>query len=80
MPEGNKQIEGSIKWFNAEKGYGFIQADGLSKDVFLHIKQVRSSGIVGNLTDGEHILFVCNDGPKGLFATNIARTNGNLSV
>ena len=67
---------GSVKWFNAEKGYGFIQADGLNKDVFLHVKQLRSSGITGNLLDGEQVRFVCNDGPKGPFATNITRGNG----
>lgn len=72
----DKQIPGSIKWFSAEKGYGFIQAEGIGKDVFLHVKQLRSSGIMGSLADGEHVLFVCNDGPKGLFATNIARKIG----
>lgn len=80
MPDANKQIQGLIKWFSAEKGYGFIQADGINKDIFLHVKQLRSSGIMGNLADGEHVLFVCNDGPKGLFATNITRSNGGSNA
>ena len=70
---GNSTIIGLVKWFSAEKGYGFLQADGLDKDVFLHVKQLRSSGIAGNLTDGEQVRFVCNSGPKGFFATNITR-------
>jgi CspA family cold shock protein len=69
-------MEGSIKWFNGEKGYGFVTAPGLEKDVFLHVKQLRASGIEGEVTDGEAVTFVCNTGPKGFFATNIARTNG----
>ncbi len=69
-------ISGLVKWFNAEKGYGFLHAEGLEKDVFLHVKQLRSSGIMGSLTDGEQVKFVCNQGPKGFFATNISRLNG----
>ena len=72
-------ISGSVKWFNAEKGYGFIHSDGLGKDVFLHVKQLRSSGIMGSLSDGEQIRFVCNTGPKGFYATDITRMNGSTS-
>lgn len=67
------QYNGSVKWFSAEKGYGFLQAEGLEKDVFLHVKQLRSSGIMGSLTDGEQVCFVCNNGPKGFYATHITR-------
>lgn len=74
--DSNGVHNGVVKWFSAEKGFGFIQAQGLDKDVFLHVKQLRSSGIMGSLLDGEQVRFVCNTGPKGLFATNIARGNG----
>ena len=69
----NTQKSGIVKWFNSEKGYGFVQADGMEKDVFLHVKSLRASGIQNNLTDGEHVKFVCNTGPKGFFATDISR-------
>lgn len=64
---------GVVKWFNGEKGYGFIQAEGLEKDVFMHIKSLRASGITNELAEGEHVRFVCNTGPRGYFATDIAR-------
>ena len=69
-------MEGAVKWFNGEKGYGFVTSPGLDKDVFLHVKQLRASGIQGAIVDGEVIKFTCNTGPKGFFATNITRTNG----
>ena len=43
---------GTVKWFNAQKGYGFIQPDDGSKDVFVHISAVERSGI-GNLQEGQ---------------------------
>jgi CspA family cold shock protein len=73
-------MEGMVKWFNGEKGYGFVTAPGLEKDVFLHVKQLRASGIQGAMTDGEAIKFVCNTGPKGFFATSITRVNGTAPV
>ncbi len=72
----SEQITGIIKWYSAEKGYGFIQSEGMNKDIFLHVKQLRSSGIGDSLVDGEKVRFVCNEGPKGFFATNIQRSNG----
>ncbi len=66
-----QRVEGSVKWFSGEKGYGFATADGVPKDVFLHVKQLRASGISGSLVYGQPIAFVLNNGPKGLFATNI---------
>ena len=55
---------GTVKWFNAQKGFGFIQpADG-SKDVFVHISAVERSGM-GNLHEGQKLSFELERGPQG---------------
>lgn len=64
---------GTIKWFNTEKGYGFISVAGMEKDVFLHVKQLRAAGIMGSPTEGQPITFALKDGPKGKFAADIAK-------
>jgi CspA family cold shock protein len=48
--------KGTVKWFNATKGYGFIQPDDGSKDVFVHISAVERSGL-GTLQDGQKVTF-----------------------
>ena len=47
---------GTIKWFNAQKGYGFIQPDGGGKDVFVHISAVERAGL-STLREGQRIRF-----------------------
>ena len=47
---------GTVKWFNATKGFGFIQPEGSSKDVFVHISAVERSGL-GSLNDGQKVNF-----------------------
>jgi CspA family cold shock protein len=55
---------GTVKWFNAQKGYGFIQPDDGSKDVFVHISAVERSGI-GNLAEGQKVSFDLERDPRG---------------
>jgi len=55
---------GTVKWFNAQKGYGFIQPDDGSKDVFVHISAVEKSGI-GNLQEGQKLSYELERGQQG---------------
>ena len=58
---------GTVKWFNAQKGFGFIQPSDGSQDVFVHISAVERSGM-GNLSEGQKITFDVERGQKGKFA------------
>jgi len=55
---------GTVKWFNAQKGYGFIQPDDGSKDVFVHISAVERAGI-DSLRDGQKLSFDIERGQQG---------------
>ena len=55
---------GTVKWFNAQKGYGFIQPDDGSKDVFVHISAVERSGM-GNLREGQKLNYELECGQQG---------------
>jgi cold shock protein len=54
---------GTVKWFNAQKGFGFIQPEDGSKDVFVHISAVERSGI-GNLREGQRVSFDVETDPR----------------
>lgn len=72
MSEGNGEfVTGSCKWFNVDKGYGFIALPGGGVDIFVHAKQLKASGIERALVEGEKVKFSTSKGPKGAFATNI---------
>jgi len=61
--------EGKVKWFNAAKGYGFIDvADGI--DVFVHYSAIQKEGY-RTLSEGEAVRFEMVEGPKGRQATNV---------
>jgi CspA family cold shock protein len=55
---------GTVKWFNATKGFGFIEPDGGKKDVFVHISAVERSGLTG-LADGQKVTFDLETGRDG---------------
>jgi CspA family cold shock protein len=55
---------GTVKWFNTQKGYGFIQPDDGSRDVFVHISAVEQSGI-GHLNEGQKIGYELESGRNG---------------
>jgi CspA family cold shock protein len=61
---------GTVKWFDAEKGYGFIQPDDGSKDLFVHHSEIQSDGYA-QLQDGEKVEFEVGSGKKGPCATQV---------
>jgi CspA family cold shock protein len=61
---------GVVKWFNDEKGFGFISPEGGSKDVFVHHTNIAGSGFK-SLPEGAKVEFDTQEGQKGLEATNV---------
>lgn len=64
---------GTVKWFNAEKGYGFIQREA-GKDVFVHHSEIEGEGY-RELREGERVTFVVTQGQKGPQASQVRREN-----
>ena len=60
---------GTVKWFNATKGYGFITRAG-GDDVFVHYSAIQSDGYK-TLNEGQQVEFTIMEGPKGLAASNV---------
>jgi CspA family cold shock protein len=60
---------GTVKWFNAERGYGFITRNG-GEDVFVHISALERSGLTG-LNEGDRVIFDISEGRKGLEAARV---------
>lgn len=66
-------MQGKVKWFNADKGFGFIEPDDRSKDVFVHRNAVSGLGWDEGLRDGEVVEYEVERTPKGLAAANVQR-------
>lgn len=69
--------KGRVKWFSAEKGFGFIEPQDGGKDVFVHRNSVAGLGWDEGLKDGEEVEFETERTPKGLNAVNVERLNGD---
>ncbi len=65
----SERVTGTVKWFNADKGYGFIEQEG-GDDVFVHYSALQSDGF-RSLEDGQRVEFTVEQGPKGLQASNV---------
>ena len=65
---------GTVKWFNSEKGYGFISRGEGSEDVFVHYSAILGTGY-RNLEEGQAVEFSLEQGPKGLMAVDVAVVN-----
>lgn len=64
-------VKGTVKWFNNQKGYGFITPES-GKDVFVHHSAIQGDGYK-SLTDGQAVEFEITKGPKGEQATNVVK-------
>jgi CspA family cold shock protein len=62
--------QGSVKWFNGEKGFGFIAQDGNGPDVFVHYSEIQGTGFK-TLEEGQRVEFEIGQGQKGPQAQNV---------
>ncbi|MED1666760.1 cold-shock protein [Brevibacillus laterosporus] len=66
-------MQGKVKWFNKEKGYGFIERED-GTDIFVHYTGINGSGF-RNLEQGEQVVFDILEGQRGPQATNVEKNN-----
>ena len=64
-----EKIQGTVKWFNGSKGYGFIEREG-GDDVFVHYSSIQGDGY-RNLEEGQRVEFIITQGQKGPQAENV---------
>ncbi|MCV7220781.1 cold-shock protein [Mycolicibacterium elephantis] len=62
--------QGTVKWFNEDKGFGFIAPDGASNDVFVHYSEIRGNGY-RTLTENQRVQFEIEQGAKGPQAVGV---------
>lgn len=67
-------LQGTVKWFNNAKGYGFLQTEEGGEDVFVHHTAILAEGF-RTLNQGERVNFEVITGPKGLQARNVSRAS-----
>ena len=66
--------QGTVKWFNNSKGFGFILEEGSTEDIFVHYSVIEGDGF-RTLKQGERVRFEVTRGPKGLHATAVHRVD-----
>jgi cold shock protein len=70
---GNKMENGKVKWFNAEKGFGFIEREG-GEDVFVHFSAIQGEGFK-SLDEGQAVTFDVEQGQRGAQAANVRKAS-----
>jgi len=65
-------IKGTVKWFNEQKGYGFIAREDKEKDVFVHSSAAQAANL--ELNEGDELTFEVTEGQKGPSAINLQKT------
>ncbi len=66
----SERVTGTVKWFNAEKGYGFITPENGAKDLFVHFSAIQADGYK-TLTEGQKVEYEATQGQKGPQASNV---------
>ncbi|GAA5494863.1 cold shock protein (beta-ribbon, CspA family) [Rubritalea squalenifaciens DSM 18772] len=69
--ELSNMLKGIVKWFNAEKGYGFITPAEGGNDIFVHHSEIQANGGFASLDEGQAVEFELGQGKKGPCATNV---------
>ena len=64
------KVKGTVKWFNADKGFGFLSTEEDSKDVFVHFRSIQAEGYK-TLVEGQQVSFEIEEDQKGLHAINV---------
>ena len=72
IPAGAPRVQGTVKWFNAAKGYGFITRDDGEPDVFVHFTAIAGSGF-RELHEGDRVEFIAAASSKGPQASNVTK-------
>lgn len=67
---GNSREQGQVKWFNDQKGYGFIAVNGMEADIFVHYTSIQSKGFK-SLKEGDTVEFIRVKTPKGFQANEV---------
>jgi CspA family cold shock protein len=66
----SERMTGTVKWFNARKGYGFIGPEDGGDDVFVHFSAIQGEGFL-KLEEGQQVEYSVEEGPKGIQATEV---------
>lgn len=67
-----ERVQGTVKWFNGTKGFGFIEQENGGPDVFVHYSAIAEQGF-RNLDEGQRVEFNIEEGPKGLQASMVVK-------